>query len=445
MTETLVIRLLADGQAAGQTASQTVGQTVGQADDGNAPDGGQAEWAVVDATGACVLAPATGPLLQAAPLCAGRRTVVLVPAARVLRTRVDVPLKGAARIAQALPFALEDTLADDVEDLHFAAGTRYPDDQVAVAVVRREWIDAWQSRLAAAGIAGQAMYADSDGVVDITGTSTLVLEEQHAMLRDPGCDPVISDLATLEGLLELWLAQPRPPAADGVVPPRNLQVYDATVEGLPNRIWEELQERVASLEVRRLPDGALLRLGAAIVTSPGVNLLQGDYAQRTSMGSYWPRWRLAAALVATLAATVIAAAGADAWRLRQEGAALEAEIRAAADFTFPGADAGGNLGALVAARLEGNSSAAQGAASRQFLYTLQTVAVAVAKTGNATIEGINYRAGVMELQVRAPSADALDTIRKFVAEAGRLQAEIQSSNAAGDEIQGRIRISSSGA
>ena len=75
----------------------------------------------------------------------------------------------------------------------------------------------------------------------------------------------------------------------------------------------------------------------------------------------------------------------------------------------------------------------------------KSVAVAVAKTGNARIEGLNYRAGVLELQVRAPSAEALDTIRKFVVEAGKLKADIQSSNAAGDEIQGRIRISGAGA
>jgi type II secretory pathway component PulL len=73
------------------------------------------------------------------------------------------------------------------------------------------------------------------------------------------------------------------------------------------------------------------------------------------------------------------------------------------------------------------------------------VALAVAKAGNASIQSLNYRAGVLELQVRAPSADSLDTIRKLVAEAGKLKAEIQSSNAAGDQIEGRIRISGNGA
>jgi general secretion pathway protein L len=425
VSETLVIRLAADDPGPEGTV--------------------RAEWAVLDDSGACVLAPATGPLDDAAPLAAARRTVVLVPSVRVLRTRADVPVKGAARVAQALPFALEDVLADDVEDLHFAAGARLADDQVAVAVVRRDCMDNWLARLAAAGIRPQAVCAEADAVPDIAGNSTLLVEDHQALLRDPGSDPVVGEPGSLDGLLELWLAQPRPAGDDGAAPPRHLQVYDATVDGLANGLWERFQDRVASIEVRRLPDGALLRLAAGIVTSPGVNLLQGAYATRNTLGSHWQRWRLAATLVAALAATVVATAGADAWRLRRESAALEAAIREAAAFTFPGVDPATDLRALVSARLEGAAGAASGTRGRRFLDTMQTIAVAVAKTGNARIEGLNYRAGVLELQVRAPNAESLDSIRKFVVEAGGLKADIQSSNAVGDEIQGSIRVSGAGA
>ena len=428
MSETLVIRLNLPAAEADSLVADA-----------------RAEWAVVDETGACVLAPGSGPLSQAAPLAAGRRTVVLAPATRVLRTRVEVPVKGTNRIAQALPFALEDVLANDVEELHFAGGTRFADGQVAAAVVRRDHMAAWLAELDAAHITPQALFADSDGVLDVAGTSLLLLEQQQTILRDPDGDPVVTEPEALEGLLELWLAQPQATGIDGAIPPRNLQVYDATTDGVPNEVWERLQNQVTNLEVRRLPDGALLRLAAAIVTSPGLNLLQGDYARRTSMGSYWPQWRLAAALVTALAGTMLATAGADVWRLKRENAVLTADIRQAANFTFPGADPAGNLRALVDARLQSGGPASAAAGGRQFLETLRTVSTAVTKTGNATIESINYRSGVMELQVRAPSADTLDSIRKLVSEAGTLKAEIQSSNAAGDQIQGRIRITGNGA
>ncbi|MEZ5566388.1 MAG: type II secretion system protein GspL [Gammaproteobacteria bacterium] len=455
MSETLVIRLL--------PATETTSAPDGRAaiiPDGHAPDmdsagttgavaTSAAEWAVVDGSGACVIAPATGSPSLALPASGGRRVIALVPATRVLRTRAEVPVKGTSRIAQALPFALEDLMAEDVEELHFAAGPRLPDGQVAVAVVRREWMEGWRSELAAAGISAQALYADSDGVPEVAGNTTLLLEERQAILRDPGLDPVVTELAAVDGMLELWLAQTRRAGPDGVVPSRHLQVYDATVDGLPNSFWEHYQDRVESLEVRRLPDGALLRLAASIVTQPGINLLQGDFAQRASAASYWPRWRLAAALVAALAVTMTLVAGADVWRLKKESAALQTELRAAASFTFPGVDvgseSGSNLRRLVDARLQGSGGSAGVADSRQFLKTLQTVADAVAKTSDASVEGLNYRSGVMELQVRAPSADALDTIRRLVTEDGKLQADIQSSNSAGDQIQGRIRISVAGA
>jgi hypothetical protein len=98
--------------------------------------------------------------------------------------------------------------------------------------------------LARAGLAPQAIYADSDGVADLAGTTTVLLEDTQVILRDPGGDAVAAETDGLEALLELWLAQTRPAAEDGATAPRHLQVYDATTEGWPNTLWEELQAQV---------------------------------------------------------------------------------------------------------------------------------------------------------------------------------------------------------
>ncbi|MBM4221637.1 MAG: hypothetical protein FJ170_06805 [Gammaproteobacteria bacterium] len=400
-----------------------------------------AEWVVVDDTGACTLAPAAGPVAGAVPLAPGRRTVCLLPATRVLRTRADVPIRNQNRLAQALPFALEDLLAEDIDDLHFASGTRHADGRIGVAVIRRTHMDGCLALLAEAGLIPQAIYADSDAVTDLAGTTTVLLEDAQVVLRDPGGDAIAAETDGLEALLALWLAQSRPVDESGVSPPRNLQVYDATTEGWSNTLWEELQSQVQSLEVRRLPDGAMARLAAGIAVTPGVNLLQGPYAKRSSFTSYWPRWRLAAAVVGALGLTMLLSAGVETWRLKRESAALDVELGQAIAHTFPGANAG-NVRALVDQRLQTGSPEQGLAMGRQFLDTLRTVASAVSRTGSTRIESLNYRTGIMELTLRVPNADSLDSIRKLVTEGGKLNAEIQSSNAEGEEIQGRIRITS---
>jgi general secretion pathway protein L len=400
-----------------------------------------AEWVVVDDTGACTLAPAAGPVAGAAALSAGRRTVCLLPATRVLRTRADVPVRNQNRLALALPFALEDLLAEDIDDLHFASGTRHADGRISVAVIRRTHMDEFVALLASAGLAPHAIYADSDGVADLAGTTTVLLEDAQVILRDPGGDAVAAETDGLEAVLELWLAQDRPAGEDGVTAPRHLQVYDATTEGWPNALWEQMQEKVQSLEVRRLPDGALARLAAGVATSPGLNLLQGAYAKRSSFANYWPRWRLAAALVASAAIAMLLNAGLETWRLQRESAALDIELNQAIAHTFPGSTAS-DVRALVDQRLQAGNPQQGLAQGRQFLDTLRIVAGAVSRTASTRIETLNYRAGVMELSLRVPNADSLDSIRKLVTEDGKLSAEIQSSNAEGEQILGRIRITS---
>ena len=83
-----------------------------------------AHWIAVDDNGTRRSPPVTGPLREAAKDVGERDVIVLVPATSVLTTVVDIPVRGGSRLLAALPFALEEQLADDVDTLQFAAGTR---------------------------------------------------------------------------------------------------------------------------------------------------------------------------------------------------------------------------------------------------------------------------------------------------------------------------------
>ena len=83
-----------------------------------------ADWIAVDSSGARRSQPVSGPLLEAINDVGDRKVIVLVPSAEVLTTSVDIPVKGGAKLQAALPFALEEDLAEDVENLHFAVARR---------------------------------------------------------------------------------------------------------------------------------------------------------------------------------------------------------------------------------------------------------------------------------------------------------------------------------
>jgi general secretion pathway protein L len=395
-----------------------------------------ARWVVVDASGAVLDGPAQLDE-QGPPRAAARRTVALVPATAVLRTRANVPVKGAMKVLQALPFALEDQLADEVDELHFAAGPRDAGGQVQVAVTRRAALAEWCQRLA--GLSLDAMYAESDALPDVPGTATLLLEPGQLLLRTGQGDLLVAEPEDAPVLLGVWLDQ-RAAGSEEPPPPAHLLVYAATEEPRLLEPLESLRPRLQSLEVRQLVGGALPRLAAGIVASPGVNLLQGDYAPRRSFAGLWPRWRLAAGLAAAAAATAVLVASLEAWRLQRQADALGASLAAAMQYTFPDAGAGADPRAVLDSHLAQLGKATGTSPSDDFLPTLRVVAEAISRAGDARLESLSYRAGIFDLQVRAPNAETLDQIRQFVTADGTRTAEIQSANAEGDQVQGRLRI-----
>ncbi len=107
-----------------------------------------ASWLVADARGAPAGPAQSGPLTLAAARAAGRRVCVLVPGADVLLAEPEVPVKAGAKLQQLLPYALEEQLADDIDDLHFAVGKRAGDSSRSpVAVVARALLDEWLATL----------------------------------------------------------------------------------------------------------------------------------------------------------------------------------------------------------------------------------------------------------------------------------------------------------
>src|SRR5687768_14963271 len=101
------------------------------------------QWMVCNDDGHVLVNAVSGELAQAVPLSVGRRVAVIVPATAVLVTESDAPARSAAKLAQVIPFALEERVADEIENLHFAIGERAADTgRVPVAVVTRARIDA---------------------------------------------------------------------------------------------------------------------------------------------------------------------------------------------------------------------------------------------------------------------------------------------------------------
>ncbi|HEV8445026.1 MAG TPA: type II secretion system protein GspL [Steroidobacteraceae bacterium] len=398
-------------------------------------------WMVCNDDGHVVVNAVEGELQQAAPLSAGRRVAVIVSASDVLSLDTEVPAKSAAKLALVVPYALEERVADEIENLHFALGNRSAETgKVNVLVVERARIDAWLADLRAAGLEPQAIYSEASLLPAMPGQLIALLDGDSITLRHAEGPPLVMPALAITEAIELALASLSSPVA-GLEPlPVGLLLYAGhdEWEAHQNQV-DALRDRFTGVKVQLLPQGPLSVLAPAAASGDAVNLMQGALAVSSPNAQGWKSWRLAAFLGAALLCLHIGARLFELSQLHKQEAVLDAGIQDAFRAAMPGQQNASNARRRVETRL---SQIRSGGGA--LLPVLAAIATARGAAPGAVIEGLTFRDGTLELRITAPDAASLDAIGRQL-RAANWQADILGGSANGDNYRGRLQIRKAGA
>lgn len=402
-------------------------------------DSSQSSWIAVDGDGTRRGPPAEGGLADAARHVGDRTVIVLVPATEVATLSVNLPARG-ARLEAALPYALEDQVADDVENLHFAAGARRDNGELPVAVVARSKMAEWLAVLEDAGIQAAKIIPENNGLALIPNTLSLLVAEGQVMFNDgDNVEFIMQGVRPSDALAAAGVLADSAGDSDSGAS-RHLLVYcEPADEQQFEHDWNALRHELDSVDINLLPDGILPRLAVTVASGVGINLLQGEFGEQTAIGELFRPWRYAAALLLGLVLLGIAGKSVDNYRLALEESALKEQfiteyrqIRPddTRDITDP-------LGMVNSVR---RSLGGSDVAFQVFLPSLQQLAQALQQNPSADIEAISYRAGVVDVRLSAPDVATLDSIQRSVSASSRFKASIQSTDQVGDKVNSRIQI-----
>lgn len=365
-----------------------------------------------------VAAASTAGLPPAEVAARATRVVVLVPGAEVLLLETPAVSRNRSQLAKAVPYALEDQLAQPVEELHFALAAKADGGNIGVAAMAHARLKQWLAELAAAGVHPDQMLPDSLALP----VGRLLIESGSAQLR---LAPWRA--AALEPeLLAEWLEF----ADDGSLP--EIEVFDTRFQPpqelpLPVRAYHERQ------------GDALALLAPGVAAEPALNLLQGDYAprHRSAPAARW--WRRAAAAAAVLVVLAFVQLALERFALARESERLENAMRDVLVQSFPEMEkVAGDPPALMKsalARLGGGESAGG------LLRTLGQIAPVLGSTTRLTTRGIEFRNGALELAVTAPDVPTLDSLRERLATLPGLKVELTAANPGQNGVDGRMRLS----
>jgi general secretion pathway protein L len=383
-------------------------------------------WLPLNSDGQATGVVRSGSLEEAAVEAQGLRVVALIPGIDCLLTSVNIPGRSnRQKLLRAIPYALEEQLSDEVEDLHFAVGEVLPGGDYPVAIVAMRCMNAYTEALRDARLDVARMIPDTLAVPCADADTCVVIDGELALVRTGASSGYVIDADNLDVFIKAGL-----PDATETDTSVMVRMYVAAGTAPPDLA-------VGNVETESY-NGDVLALLAQGMNSGSIDLLQGSYSRTQEWGRLWRPWRATAALLVAGFLLSNVAMGVDYYRLSKEQGTLKTRIEEIYRQAFPGAKRVVNPRVQMQQHLE-KLQGKHGTGS-QFLVLLARSGDVLRKASDIEISGANYRAGRLDVDLTAASLQVLDDLKQTLSGKG-LAVEIQSATTeAGKRVKSRLRI-----
>ena len=362
-----------------------------------------------------------GDLAELALAAQGKRLILLLPSTSVLLQALELPVKTNAQIKKALPFALEDRLAEDIENYHLV-WHKQPTGKLAVAIVSHEKMKAMTGLFDKVDIELAGMYPESLCLPYQADQCSLLFEGQQASLRasvwqgwgiDVDALPVILPKLLDEGLecqsLRLWSNQ---------APPE-------WVHALP----------LTCIEEALTPPLQIFAGGFGTATE--LNLLVGDYAVQSKPIGRWQHWMPVVAVFILALMLQLGALLNKTWQQQDRLHVIENQTLALFKQTFPDVKRIVNVKAQADQQLIAMKKQA-GNGGSPFMRLLYRSGEIFKDFSGLEYQKLNYADAAIQLQIKAVDIAQLEQLKQQLQ--SQLQVKVLSADSGANGVEAQLEI-----
>ncbi len=396
------------------------------------PEGGlPVAWWLHEASGA-VRRGEVSRLDELSPPPHSTRVRVWTPAAETMLAQVTLPTKSRARIAQALPYALEDQLLGEPDSLHFAYRS-LGGGSLAVGVTERARLQAWVDAFKASGLQPTVLCPEvfalpwNDSVWSLTGDGGELIVRTGAWSGFP-CD--LSQGADVPEALVIAIRGARA----GTAAPESLSFYNPPA-GIDFGRWSE----TLGLPVRGMEQD----FWAQESDSPELSLLQNEFSPTNPLHQTLGALRPAGVI---LLAWFLISLGVNIgtwWHLKRVELAQRREMYELFRHSFPDAHVIVDPALQMARQLAALQSGSGQPVPGDFLPLLADAAPAIQSVPGGHLSNLSYSGSSLTIDVRVTDYQAVEALRSALVAHG-LRAKVLDATSHRGVVDGRIRVKAEG-
>lgn len=393
-------------------------------------------WVTEDASGELKLAQ--GLLADAASAVLHHRITIVLPGEDVLFLRAEVPGKNLQRIQQAVPYVLEDSVIDDVDELHFSiskaefsasevnnTSKNDTDNYYDVSVINKYYLESVINQLKSANINADVMIAD---YMLLTGNNILFFDGLRVVFNGQHLK-FSSSIATIEEMVNL---------DNNLIENNEIKLIRCEKEENRNSNLDKLKN-MTDVNEEYCDIHPSLCLIKNISGEKGVNLLQGVYKKKKNWSKTGKTWIPIAALFLVWVCIQGALFITDYISLNKQNEALNTEITKIYIKTFPKARKTNDAKASMKSKLI-SLRKRKGQSGRRFTEMLSGSAFVFSKAKGLKIKSLRYYDGRINLELQIANLQALDELKNKLNKEKGYEVEIQNASSGEGKVTARIQI-----
>lgn len=412
-----------------------------------------------------------GTLDDLQPIARGKKVTLLIDAHYTTLESVNVPSKNRNRQLQAVPYAMEDMLAEDIEDTHFSLGKSSTDQQarihIPVIAISRQLLKDILQHFAHFNIYPDIATADSIAIPGDARQWCILLDEDSALIklgetRAHCCDRENLPLI-LQALLEQTDEQP-----DSILyyhkadDSEALSLLDSgrhgenaapssplQIEGEPEETADPaehgddhpafLRELNIELQTQTYQNHPLEVFVQHLKYCRDFNLLHGEFAVRRQSSTWLKAWKPAAILAAVWLGLHLSYAAIMGKQLEKKNMQLSRQIEQEFRRALPEARKMTNIRKRLQRRLKDLQGGANTPDKSGFLMILSKVSPVLSKNKKLKIQAAVFRNNYVDIDLTAASLQDIEQVKNQLSSIPGIHA-VLSTSVEKDSVKGRLRV-----
>lgn len=363
---------------------------------------------------------------QLKALSRGKRIILLIPTEDVVLNSANIPATSAKLLAKAVPYALEDHLAEDIDELHFVYHRESAGQSVYISAINKERLQQWLDKLREHDLTPHIVLPDVFALpagAEEGAVLSIHDNQQRALFRSSIYSGFVTDSGLLPALLPELLEK---------------LAIQSLVLDKPEEVALDLPD---SIHIQTTPP--LHRLCSAdLLHALPLNLLS-RFVQKgqKSVLSNLSQWKSVAALAALIGLSWIMTTGVKNYRLNQQLAGLNESIANVYQQTFPDTPVNDDyrvLHSIMAEKLKsvGGDSAPKADSP---LELLASIGPQIKQHKQITVSALRFDKTGLNLSITAPSLAGLEKFRAAI-DTGNIDAEVISSTSSANKVESTLNI-----